>query len=283
MAKILVTGANGQLGSELKDLSKLSSHQFQFTDIDELNLLNEKEVKDYFNAHKPDVCINCAAYTAVDKAEEDSEIAYKVNVEAVKNLAKSCSVHSAELFHISTDFVFDGSHSVPYTEKDDCNPISIYGETKREGELTALAYDKSYVIRTSWLYSSFGNNFVKTMIRLGREREQLGVIYDQIGTPTYAKDLAHVILTIIDSDKKAHGLYHFSNEGVASWYDFAYEIFESAGINVQLSAIPTEAYPTPAKRPHYSLMSKAKTKESFDLEIRHWKEALKECLSLLNY
>jgi dTDP-4-dehydrorhamnose reductase len=284
---ILVTGANGQLGSELKVISTYEAINFIFTDVMELNLVRAEDVNAFFNTNKIDYCINCAAYTAVDKAEKDVNAARAINVEAVQNLAEACTINHTTLFHISTDFVFRGDAHLPINEEQKPDPVSVYGFTKLEGENIALRTNpKTIVLRTSWLYSSFGNNFVKTMIRLGKERSDLGIIVDQIGTPTYAGDLAKAIVEIIrKSDEleleENYGLYHYSNEGVASWYDFAKAIFEIKSMDVPLKALSTEQYPTPAKRPNYSLMDKSKIKDTFKVEIPYWRDSLKICLDLL--
>ena len=285
---ILVTGANGQLGSELNIISAYEPYQFIFTDIAELNLTKANEVNSFFNTHKIDFCVNCAAYTAVDNAEKNIEAARAINVDAVQNLAEACTINNSFLIHISTDFVFRGNSFLPITEEIKPDPISVYGFTKLEGENMALKTNpKTLIIRTAWLYSSFGNNFVKTMLRLGKEREQLGVVVDQIGTPTYAGDLAKAIMEIIkNADEmdlnKNCGLYHYSNEGVASWYDFAKAIFELKAIGINLKPLLTSEFPLPAKRPAYSLMDKSKIKNTFNLEIPYWRDSLKLCLELID-
>lgn len=281
--QILVTGANGQLGSELRDLSVNSGDVFIFTDVKELDLCNKTELFTFFERNQIDVMINCAAYTAVDKAEIDVEMARSINAIAVKNLVQVAKTHTIKLVHVSTDYVFDGNHYQPLQEEDAVSPLGVYGETKREGENFVLQSDiDGIVIRTSWLYSSHGNNFVKTMMRLGKERSELGVIFDQIGTPTYARDLAKTILTMVHSGEPFRNkLYHFSNEGVASWYDFAKAIIEMAEIDCLVKPIATADYPTPAKRPHYSVMSKSRIKQDYGLEIPYWRDSLKECIELL--
>lgn len=288
MSVILVTGSKGQLGSELSVLARSSHHQFVFADIDELDITNLEQVRKLFSDIVPAYCINCAAYTAVDKAETDEETAKKINVSGPANLAKVCNLFNTILIHISTDFVFDGSKNLPLSEPDEPNPLSVYGATKLEGEKEVLRLNtSSVIIRTSWLYSSFGNNFVKTMIRLGKERDEVKVIADQIGTPTYAADLATAILKIINKFKadstteELFGIYHYSNEGVASWYDFAAAVFEYANIETRLTPIRTEEYPTPAIRPKFSVMDKRKIKESFGVEVDHWRKSVKKCLELL--
>ena len=281
---VLVTGGNGQLGSEVKFITKLLPElEFQFHDIDTLNLLDEKLLSEYFNENKPDFVINCAAYTAVDKAEEDKEEAHKGNVVAVKNLINECLRFNTYFIHISSDYVFDGHNYKPYTEDDKVNPVSEYGKSKLLGEQEALKYNKSVVLRTSWLYSSYGNNFVKTMIRLGNEKESLGVKVDEVGTPTYAADLAWAIIHIISitvKEKKSFipGIYHYSNEGVCSWFDFTKAIHEIKGIQCNVFPIETKDFPLPAKRPQYSVLNKSKIKKTFGLEIPYWRDSLIKCL-----
>ncbi|MCK5210947.1 MAG: dTDP-4-dehydrorhamnose reductase [Cyclobacteriaceae bacterium] len=285
---ILVTGANGQLGSELNIISAYEPYHFIFTDIKELNLTDGAEVNSFFNTHKIDFCINCAAYTAVDNAEKNIEAARAVNVDAVQNIAEACTINNTYLIHISTDFVFRGNTFLPLTEEAKPDPVSVYGFTKLEGESVALKTNrKTLIIRTSWLYSSFGNNFMKTMIRFGKEREELGVVVDQIGTPTYAGDLAKAIIEIIKKSDQYDleqncGLYHYSNEGVASWYDFAKAILDLKSINVNLKPLKTTEYHTPAKRPQYCLMDKSKIKKTFNLKIPYWRDSLKLCLELID-
>lgn len=278
--KILVTGANGQLGSELQHLApKHPQLQFVFTDVSDLDITNEKAVLDFFKKHGFTHCINCAAYTAVDKAETDQELCDLINVTGSAVLAKGCAATGATLFHISTDFVFDGKGYKPLQEDESTSPVNYYGLSKLNGENEVRRLlPQHFIVRTSWLYSSFGGNFVKTMLKLAESRPELNIIADQIGTPTYARDLAEALAYIIESGNAPYGTYHYSNEGVASWYDFASAVFEYAGVNVQVNPIPTEAYPTPATRPHYSVMSKQKIKQQAGLHIPHWRESLKRCL-----
>ncbi len=282
---ILVTGAYGQLGSELKALvHSNSSMNFIFTDVDTLDICDEANVESFVVKNNIDWVINCAAYTAVDKAEEEKELANKINADAPGILAWVCKKHEAILIHVSTDYVFDGGNHVPYSETDPVAPIGVYGMSKLLGEQNCLeANDQSIIIRTSWLYSSFGNNFVKTMIRLGNERDSLNVIFDQIGSPTYAADLAKSILVIIDKvniskENFVPGIYHFSNEGVCSWYDFAKAIHEMKGIDCKVNAVESSEFVTVAKRPFYSVLNKAKIKNTFGLEIPYWRDSLKVCL-----
>jgi len=282
---ILVTGANGQLGSEIQVLAPdHADYNFTFVDRNVLDFSSEVAIRTYFEDKTFDVIINCAAYTAVDKAESEEALAFAINHKAVETLAHIAKEKKSSLIHISTDYVFDGSNFKPYVENDPTNPQSIYGESKLAGEeaLCAINPADSIIIRTSWVYSGFGNNFVKTMLRLGREREELGVIFDQVGTPTYAKNLAKAILDIIPQINNAQTeIYHYSNEGVCSWYDFAKAIFELCGIGCSVRAIETKEYPTPATRPHYSLLNKAKIKNSFGLTIPYWRDALREALETM--
>ena len=287
---VLVTGANGQLGRELRELSRyFSDYDFTFITRDELDLSDASAINAWFANKTFDVVINCAAYTAVDKAETEAELAFAINTTAVQTLAQIAKQQGISMLHISTDYVFAGDSCKPYQETDATCPQGVYGQSKLDGELTMLAInpDRSVIIRTSWVYSRFGNNFVKTMVRLGKERRELSVIYDQVGTPTSAKDLALVLLMIIDSpqlqSQSGTEIYHYSNEGVCSWYDFAIAIFKSAPIRCKVKPIETKDYPTPAKRPHYSLLNKAKIKNTFDLTIPYWKDSLPECLQHIKY
>lgn len=283
MAKTLVIGSSGQLGTCLKTL--VANHKikdFFFPEESMANILDKNTLAKLFEEFRPEYVINCAAYTAVDKAEDEVELATAVNVEGAENLAELCKIYQSILIHISTDFVFEGNVVKLLKEFDVAKPISVYGDTKLQSELKItkqlLQY---YILRTSWLYSEFGNNFTKTMLKLGAEREELNVIADQIGTPTYAIDLANMILTIISSGKKAYGIYHYSNEGVTSWYDFAKAIFQLSDMTIKLNPIPTSAYPTKAKRPHFSVMDKTKIKETFNIEIPYWRDSLEVCISTL--
>lgn len=282
--KILVTGSNGQLGNELRVISKMhAEHNYVFVDVDVLDITNKTAVQHIFKSEQFDICINCAAYTAVDKAETDSELAYKINVTGVENLANACQQYNVVFFHISTDFVFDGNAISPIAVDAPVSPISVYGQTKAEGEYRALSLNKQTIlIRTSWVYSFFGANFVKTMVRLGKERDELGVVNDQIGCPTYAYDLAHVIFEFIAKlSNVTYGVYHFSNTGVTSWFGFAEAIMKNYGLACKVNAIPTSAYPTPAKRPKYSVMDCSKTIETLNINIPHWENALQRCIQLL--
>lgn len=284
MIKILVTGASGQLGSEIQELAAaiVPEGTFHFTNSSQLDISDETAVNHLFNTYGFDFCINCAAYTAVDKAEEERGLADKINLLGAENLAKACKEHHTRLIHVSTDFVFDGSAHKPLKETDPTKPVNYYGASKLKGEQAIAAHlDDHFIIRTSWLYSTYGNNFVKTMLRLASVKEELNIIADQIGTPTYAQDLARSILYIITSDSHAYGIYHFSNEGVASWYDFTKAIFEYKNISTRVNPIPTEKYPTPASRPHFSVMDKTKFRETFAVGIAHWRESLRSCLEKL--
>ena len=287
MFNILVTGSNGQLGSEIRDLVEGpeqvlgSENDFFFTDRENLDITNLENITNFIKENNINVIINCAAYTAVDKAEEGVENADKVNHLAVKSLASVAKEKNIKLVHVSTDYVFDGKNFRPYVEDDVVAPQGVYGKTKLDGEIAMqeLNPKNSIIIRTSWVYSSFGNNFVKTMIRLGRDRESLGVIFDQVGTPTYARDLAKTILDILPNIKNEKvEVYHYSNEGVLSWYDFAKDIMSLAKIECQVNPIETKDYQTPASRPHYSLLNKSKIKKDFNIEIPYYKDSLEACL-----
>ena len=284
MLNILVTGSNGQVGSEIKELSLNYPYNFFFTDKETLDITNEEAIKNFVEKNNINTIINCAAYTAVDKAESDEITADLVNRKAVKKLAKISLLNNIKLIHISTDYVFDGKAYKPYCEEFQTNPKSVYGKTKLDGENEMIKINpaNSIIIRTSWVYSSFGANFVKTMLRLGKEKESIGVIFDQVGTPTYAKDLAKTILEIIPKIQNSKlSIYHYSNEGAISWYDFAKEIMKMAKLPCQINPIETYQYPTPAKRPPYSLLNKAKIKSTFDIEIPYWKDGLDDCLKRL--
>ena len=289
MKNILVTGAYGQLGNEVSILStNYPEYNFMFTDVDSLDITDKNELIDFVTGNDIRYIINCAAYTAVDKAEDDAELCEKINAAAVKNLGLAAAEAGAGIIHVSTDYVFDGTSCRPYTEDMPTKPCSVYGKTKLKGEKNLLkACPNAIIIRTAWLYSPFGNNFVKTMIKLGSERESLNVIFDQVGTPTYALDLADAILKAmdqtIDTDHEKGGVYHFSNEGVCSWYDFTIKIHEIAGINTcKVNPIETKDYPTKAARPHYSVLNKTKIKQTFNITIPHWEASLKECIKELS-
>ena len=275
---VLVTGANGQLGQCIHNLNQ--DPNFLFTDREELDLSDNSKVRSYFEQHPNIKCvINCAAYTAVDKAETEIEKARSGNIESAKNLAHACNQLDIPLIHISTDFVFDGSHNQPISENIAPSPLSVYGQTKLESEqVVQQIHGKSIILRTSWLYSEYGHNFVKTVLKLGEEREVLNVIHDQYGSPTYAGDLALFILYILEQKKWKFGLYHFSSEGSSSWFDFAWNIMNIKNIACKVKPISTQEYPTPAKRPQFSIMDKTKLKLTFNYEITHWLHSLNHCL-----
>ena len=280
---LLITGCNGQLGNEMR--VALASHpeiNVYYTDIDTLDITNEDQLNTFVKDNKITHIVNCAAYTAVDKAEDDEATATKVNVDAVRNLGAVAERNDAKLLHISTDYVFDGTECKPYTENMPVCPTNVYGRTKLAGE-EALhnVCSNAIIIRTSWLYSSFGNNFVKTMLRLGREKDTLGVIFDQVGTPTYAADLAQAIIAVICADVWHTGTYHFSNEGVCSWYDFTKMIHQIAGINCTVNPIESSAYKVRTPRPHYSVLNKTKIKNTFGIEIPYWIDSLRKCIAIL--
>lgn len=284
MNNVLVTGSNGQLGSEIREVSTSYDYNFFFTSRDDLDIANKDDIKNFVENNNIKIIINCAAYTAVDKAEVDKNNADLVNRKAVKKLSKISKEKDIKLIHISTDYVFDGKTYKPYCEQFQTNPNSVYGQTKLDGENEMIKINphNSIIIRTSWLYSSFGNNFVKTMLRLGKEKDELGVIFDQIGTPTYARDLAKAILEILPKiNNKKVSIYNYSNEGVLSWYDFSKEIMKIAKLDCKINPIETFQYPTLASRPHYSLLNKAKIKKEYNIEIPYWKDSLDECLKVL--
>ncbi|CAA6813665.1 MAG: dTDP-4-dehydrorhamnose reductase (EC [uncultured Sulfurovum sp.] len=284
MFNVLVTGSKGQLGSEITTLSTNYTYNFIFTDKEELDISSWKAINSFVLEQEINIIINCAAYTAVDNAESNIQLADEINHLAVNYLAEISKEKNIKLIHISTDYVFNGQNFRPYIESDMTSPQGVYGQTKLDGEkiLQTINPKNSVIIRTSWVYSSFGANFVKTMLRLGKEKESLGVIFDQVGTPTYARDLAKNILDILPEIKNNDvEIYNYSNEGVLSWYDFAKEIMRMAKLDCIVNPIETKAYPTPAKRPHYSLLNKAKIKEEFNIEIPFWKDSLDECLKIM--
>ena len=280
--KIVILGAYGQLGRSLENLSvNYSQYDFVFTDVDTLDISDYNAIETFVAEQNPDVIINCAAYTAVDKAESEEERALLINATVVDNLSRLASQNGIFFVHISTDYVFDGKTYMPYKENDLTSPLSVYGKTKRMGEQAMMNHScHGAIIRTSWLYSEYGNNFVKTMMRLGKERQALTVVQDQIGSPTYAGDLAEAIMQLIGQKERIKGteIYHFSNEGVASWYDFAKEIMQLNMYSCEVFPIPTEQYPTPAQRPFYSILDKQKIKTQFSMRIPHWKDSLKRCI-----
>jgi dTDP-4-dehydrorhamnose reductase len=283
---VLVTGANGQLGQALQSISgNYPEIDFVFCSSSDLDITKKESCETVFVKYKPDYCINAAAYTAVDKAESEPEKAQLINVKGAENLAEVCKKYDSILLHVSTDFVFDGSNKIAYKEEDTPNPTGVYGLTKLQGEKAIQeTFEKYFIIRTSWVYSQFANNFMKTMLRLASERDSLSVVNDQIGTPTNAVDLAEALISIITQTYNLQpttynlfGIYNFSNEGQCSWYDFAKEIFEINNVNINLNPIPSTSFPTPAKRPAFSVLDKTKIKKVFQVEIKHWKESLKAC------
>ena len=279
---ILITGSNGQLGNEMRVLSsQYPRHQYFFTDVAELDITDAQAVRNFVSQQAIDLIVNCAAYTNVDKAEEDEAIAMKINAEAVGILG----AQGVKVIHVSTDYVFSGDEHLPCKETDSVAPRTVYGRTKYEGEKMLLAScPEAVILRTAWLYSSFGNNLVKTMIRLGKEKRELGVVFDQIGTPTYAADLARAIFAVIESPVWHPGVYHFTNEGVCSWYDFTLAIHELAGITeCHIRPILSEEYQYKTPRPHYSVLDKSKFKKTFNIEIPHWQDGLKRCVRLLTF
>ena len=283
MKRILITGANGQLGQSIAEMSK-NHKQIEcfFVTRNELDITNEDLVNHYFDDKSFDFVINCAAYTAVDKAEDDQENAFLVNAKATEFLAKISNAKNIPFIHVSTDYVFDGTESVPRLETDQTNPIGVYGQTKLDGENLALGNNpKTIILRTAWVYSRFGNNFVKTMLRLFNDKDSISVVADQIGSPTNAIDLANAILEIVSKDELVYGIYNYSNEGECSWFEFAQKIKEFSGSSIEINPVPTSAYPTKAKRPAYSLLDKSKIKEVYQLEIPAWEDSLKEELKHL--
>jgi dTDP-4-dehydrorhamnose reductase len=287
MAGILITGAKGQLGSELNDLSKqYYGYDFTFTDIDDLDISNPESTREYINNLKPDWIVNCAAYNLVDKAESEPETALLINSLSVKNIAEAISGSDCRFIHVSTDYVYGGNSCVPYSEDFVPDPQSAYGRSKLAGEKHALVHPASMIIRTSWLYSSYGNNFVKTMLRLGAEKDTLKVVFDQTGTPTYAADLADAIMKVISGViRNQHtfkaGIYNYSNEGVCTWFDFATEIITQKGLNCAVVPVLSKDFHQAARRPSYSVMDKTRIKENFNLKIPHWRSSLIKCLSII--
>lgn len=281
--KLLITGAYGQLGNEMRVAIERYPHlESIFTDVDTLDITDKNAVDVFVALHQPNVLINCAAYTAVDKAEDDLALCYKINCDAVRNLGEVAQAHGMTVIHVSTDYVFDGTGHIPYTEDMAVSPTNVYGKSKLAGERELRRVcPEAIIIRTSWLYSGFGNNFVKTMLKLGNERSQLKVIFDQIGTPTYAADLADSMLQIIDSEKFVPGIYHFSNEGVCSWYDFTKMIFKLANVECEVLPIESKDYAVRTPRPHYSVLNKSKLKSTYNQTIPYWMDGLERCLHVL--
>lgn len=284
---VLITGVKGQLGKKVREaFDRDNSFRTIYTDVEDLDITSRTDVDKKFDTYKPVFVINCSAYTAVDKAEDEKETSLKVNEKGALILAEKCKKFNAFLLHVSTDYVFDGQAFMPYTESHPTKPVNFYGKTKMLGEEAIMKTLNEFVIlRTAWLYSEHGSNFVKTMLRLGSERQQLGVIDDQVGTPTYAGDLAEAILAFAKNyftdNSFARGIYHFTNEGACSWFDFALKIQEIAGNNIIINPIPTTDYPTPAKRPHYSILSKRKIKNQLQITIPHWEKSLIKCINIL--
>lgn len=283
MKKIIVTGGNGQLGNCLKKISgKFSDYTFIFADRELLDITNEAAVEDFFEKENPDFCINASAYTAVDLAEAETENAFAVNAYGVKNLAKACQNQNAVLIHVSTDYVFDGETSLPYSEDDFTNPKSIYGKSKLKGEELAFEENpKTIIIRTSWLYSEYNKNFVKTMLHLFSSRDELSIVADQYGQPTNANDLAEAIMEIIENPSKEFGIFHFSNYPETTWFHFAEKIKQLSGSEIKLNGIETKDYPTPASRPQRSTMCLDKISEKYGIEPKHWENSLEECIEIL--
>lgn len=283
MPNIVIFGSSGQLGSCFKQIAENEGITLiHFPPEEEADILDPKKLKTIFEKYKPAYAVNCAAYTAVDKAEDDIQRADDINHIGAANLAYKCAEYNTTLIHVSTDFVFKGDEATPRTETDETLPINVYGQTKLDGEIAIKdILQKYFIVRTSWLYSEYGNNFVKTMLKLGSERDELKIIADQIGTPTYGIDLAYAIIEIIRTENTQYGIYHYSNEGVASWYDFAHAIFELSQTQVKVLPIRTHEYPTRAQRPSYSIMDKSKINTTLGIEIPHWQQSLHVCINRL--
>ena len=283
MTTILITGSHGQLGNEVQQAAKhFPAFKFIYTDVEDLDICDKVALNAFVKANAVNVIVNCAAYTAVDKAEDDVDLCYKINAEAVRNIGEVAHQNGLKVVHVSTDYVFDGTNYMPYSEDQAVSPNTVYGKSKLAGEQALMETCKqSVILRTAWLYSSFGNNFVKTMIRLGKEKDFIPVIFDQIGSPTYAADLADTILKILSHETFVPGLYHFSDEGVCSWYDFTKTIHRIAGITCDVRPIETKDYPARTPRPHYSVLNKAKIKSIYGIIIPHWEESLERCIGLL--
>jgi len=283
MQTILVTGCNGQLGSEMQvAANRFPSFQYIYTDVAELDICDKNTLDSFVKENAVNIIVNCAAYTAVDKAEDDIELCYKINRDAVKNIGEVASENNLKVVHVSTDYVFDGTNYLPYTEDLPVCPATVYGKSKLEGEQALMeSCGQAVILRTAWLYSSFGNNFVKTMIKLGTERESLNVIFDQIGTPTYAADLADTILCLLSNETFVPGIYHYSDEGVCSWYDFTKTIHRIANVTCNVQPIETKDYPARTPRPHYSVLNKSKIKSTYNISIPHWEESLEKCINLM--
>ena len=284
MTTILITGSNGQLGNEMQQAAvRFPDFNYIYTDVAELDICDKRALDAFVKENNVNIIVNCAAYTAVDKAEDDVELCYKINRDAVRNIAEVATENKVKVVHVSTDYVFDGTNYLPYTEDMPVCPATVYGKSKLEGEQALLENCKeSVILRTAWLYSSFGNNFVKTMMKLGTERDSLGVIFDQVGTPTYAADLADAIMQLISSETFVPGIYHFSDEGVCSWYDFTKTIHRMANITCDVKPIETKDYPARTPRPHFSVLNKGKIKSTYGISIPHWEVSLEKCIGLLH-
>ena len=283
MATILITGSKGQLGNEMRLASeKYPAYDYIFTDVDELDICNKSALEAFVTANNVSYIVNCAAYTAVDKAEDDEALCFKINADAVRNIAEVAAACGAKVVHVSTDYVFDGTNFKPYSEDQEVSPATVYGKSKLAGEQALMETNpQSVIIRTAWLYSSFGNNFVKTMIKLGNERDTLNVVFDQVGSPTYAADLADAIMQVISSENFVPGIYHFSDEGVCSWYDFTKTIHRMAGVSCNVQPIESWQYPARTPRPHYSVLNKAKIKSTYGIVVPHWEDSLRKCIDVL--
>ncbi|WP_294278360.1 dTDP-4-dehydrorhamnose reductase [uncultured Chryseobacterium sp.] len=284
MKKIVVIGGNGQLGNCMRKIASdfENTYEFIFTDSQTLDITNEDQINDFFYNHKPDYCINASAYTAVDLAEKETEKAFAVNAYGVASLAQACAEYKTVLIHVSTDYVFDGETNLCYSEDDFTNPTGVYGASKREGEELAMENNpQTIIIRTSWLYSEFNKNFVKTMLNLFTQKDELGIVSDQFGQPTNANDLAEAIMMIIENPRKAYGIFHFSNYPETNWFEFARKIAELSGSSIQLNPLTTDQYPTPAKRPARSTMCLDKIEETYALEPKHWENSLEDCIAIL--
>lgn len=285
MTTILITGSHGQLGNEMQQAAKsFPAFTYLYTDVEDLDICDKTALDTYVKANHVDIIVNCAAYTAVDKAEDDVELCYKINSDAVRNIGEVANANHLKVVHVSTDYVFDGTNYLPYNEDQPVCPATVYGKSKLAGEQALLdSCHLAVILRTAWLYSSFGNNFVKTMMKLGTERDSLNVIFDQVGTPTYAADLANAILNIVSHESFVTGIYHFSDEGVCSWYDFTKTIHRIAGITCDVRPIETKDYPARTPRPHYSVLNKAKIKSTYGITIPHWEESLVKCIDILKH
>ncbi|MEI6752157.1 MAG: dTDP-4-dehydrorhamnose reductase [Paludibacter sp.] len=283
MTTILITGSKGQLGNEMQQAAtRYPQFNYIYTDVDELDICDKTALDAFVKANSVNFIVNCAAYTAVDKAEDDVELCYKINSDAVRNIGEVAASNGIKVVHVSTDYVFDGTNHIPYTENQEVSPATVYGKSKLAGEQTLIeSCIDSVIIRTAWLYSSFGNNFVKTMMKLGTERDSLNVVFDQVGSPTYAADLAEAIMKVISSENFVAGVYHFSDEGVCSWYDFTKTIHKIAGITCNVQPIESKDFPARTPRPHYSVLNKAKIKSTYGITIPHWEESLEKCIKIL--